>query len=205
MLVVDATTGAGPGLVAVTAAAGAHVLAAAQDTAMLDVHLAKLEHSPVPVTALRRPATVTGLAAQTVTGAIINPPQDTLDESYVELANGLAGGMRDRGETGSIVIISTIQSRSSQVGAWYETAMETMAAEFAPNGIRLNAVSAGPVGANRRGNPKSSSATPLGHVTVHPVEVGKAAWFLLNDELSSGMTGATLKIDRGASLLRPEW
>ena len=83
--------------------------------------------------------------------------------------------------------------------------MENLAAEYAPNGIRVNAVAPGPVGANRRDNPLSSRATPLGHVTVHPVEVGKAVWFLVNDELSAAMTGTTLKIDRGASLLRPEW
>ena len=83
--------------------------------------------------------------------------------------------------------------------------MQRLAREDAPNGIRVSAVAPGQVGTHRRNRPIVSRVAPLGHASVHPVEVGKAAWFLINEDLSAGITGTTIKVDRGATLLRPEW
>ncbi len=89
--------------------------------------------------------------------------------------------------------------------AYLETATQSLAREHARDGIRINMILAGHVAVDRRGKPEHSKVSPLGRVSVHPVEVGKAAWFLANHDLNPAMTGESLKIDRGASLLRPEW
>ncbi len=216
-LVVDAVTGAGPGVVRVLAEAGAAVLAGATDPAMLDVQLSRLNTMPIPVTPLAGgPATDESVdqllseLPEKVDMLVVNPALDegvTPLQPILTLARLVAAKMQDRGSTGSIVFVSSVERAglAGSAAAFLRSEMEQMAVDFAPNGIRVNAVAAGPVGAGRRSNVLSSRATPLGHVTLHPVEVGKSVWFLLNENLSGGMTGTTLRIDRGASLLRPDW
>ena len=213
ILVSDATVGAGPGIVRVLAEAGARVIAAAAESPSLDVQVHKLGDTPIPITTIGEDLSATGdpIAAlpALLTGLVANPELGDSDSvsRHIALAEIVARDMRDRGQTGGIVFMSGIERRgpAGPMAARIQVETENMAADMAPNGIRVNAVAAGPIGANRRDNPLSSRLTPLGHVTLHPVEVGKAVWFLLNERLSAGMTGTTLKIDRGASLLRPDW
>jgi enoyl-[acyl-carrier protein] reductase I len=88
-----------------------------------------------------------------------------------------------------------------------ESAMEYIASELGPQGIRANAISAGPV--------KTISASGVGdfkkmlqlYETFSPMrrnigeeEVAKAAMFLLSD-LASGVTGETLHVDCGYHIM----
>ena len=115
--------------------------------------------------------------------------------------------MRDSGRIGAIVVIAAIASAREEAAgsAYLRTETARLARSFAPNGIRINTVAVGHVASNRRGNAVASRSAPLGHVSVHPVEVGKAVWFLVNDDLSGGFSGAELTLDRGASLVGPDW
>ncbi len=216
VLVVDAARGPGPGIVRVIAEAGAAVVAASADSASLDVQLSRLDTSPVPVTSviadIKAAETAIGILSslrKPVDALVVNPSPEDPDtiQPLLELAGETTTQMQDRGHAGAIVFITGIDriGPAGSAAAFLEAEVRDLAARVAPNGIRVNAVAPGPIGMNRRGNPVSHRATPLGHVTVHPVEIGKAVWFLLNDRLSSAMTGTTLKIDRGASLLRPDW
>jgi len=216
VLVGDSVAGAGPGIVRTIAEAGAAVIATSADRAMLDVELSRARDTPGQITGLAVDPAVGSLADTVPThltapldGLVLNPRLDSTEDtrSWLALANALMSQMRDTGTTGSVVFITGINRRGPEgaAAAALQARVEDLAADFAANAIRVNAVAPGPIGANRRGRPRSHSATPLGHVTLHPVEIGKAVWFLLNDDLSAGITGATINVDRGASLLRPNW
>lgn len=88
-----------------------------------------------------------------------------------------------------------------------ESSVTYLASEMGPSGIRVNAVSAGPV--------KTISASGVGdfrqmlklYETFSPlrrnitdVEVGKTGMFLLSD-LASGITGETLHVDSGFNVM----
>ncbi len=220
-LVMDGTCGAGPGITKVIAEAGAAVFLAGPHSPTIDVQLHTLANSPIEVTPIVVDARTDrpwdqflGSIDRPVDIAILNPTTTDLGQDAqlgpqgtVALAEAISGQMQDRGHPGSIVLVTGIRSAEPQSSAvaYLNAEMQRLARRLAANAIRVNAVAPGPIGTNRRGNPLSSRATPLGHVTLHPVEVGKAAWFLVNDDLSSAITGSTLKTDRGASLLAPEW
>ena len=212
-LVIDAATQPSPGILKVMAEAGATVFAASDNSAMLDVEVGKLGSTPIPVSAVA--ATISDLAATTgplpegLDAVVLNPSlADDLSgvQPLLSIARRVTADLRDRGRIGSVVFVSGIDRVGSEgsVAGFVQAEMANLAREYAPNGIRLNCVAMGPVGANRRGSPLSSRVTPLGHSTVHPVEVGKAVWFLVNENLSAGITGSTITVDRGASLLRPD-
>lgn len=82
-----------------------------------------------------------------------------------------------------------------------------LAADLGPQGIRVNAISAGPIktvsamGVSGFGSILDSveKKAPLRR-NVTQEEVGKAAMFLLSD-LASGVTGQTLYVDSGYSIL----
>ncbi|MGI9609555.1 MAG: SDR family oxidoreductase [Acidimicrobiia bacterium] len=226
VLVADSVYGAGPGIARVMAEAGARVQLITPIEVDLDLQLRDLANTPEPVSGRTAPMTtlsdLTNLMGDldpAIDAAIINPSgldlgpssettnSQLTPQSAAELATLVATNMRDRGIEGSIVIVTGIPQRTpaGPAVAFLTAEMERLAAESAPNAIRVNAVAPGHVAVGRRGRAVSSGAGPLGHVSVHPVEVGKAAWFFVNDDLSYGMTGSTLTIDRGASLLRPEW
>ena len=224
--VADSTAGAGPGVARVLAEAGAHVQLVAPTQVGIDLQLRDLANSPERVVGRAAPMArvsdlvdLVGDLEPVVDAAVINPTtlgmeaaEDDADPGLtpqlaVDLARLIGVRMRDRGVTGSIVLVTGIR-REGPAGpavAFLTAAMESLARGFAPNAIRVNAVAPGHVAVSRRGRGVSSGVSPLGHISVHPVEVGKAAWFLVNDDLSPGMTGSTLITDRGASLLRPEW
>ncbi|MCP4964795.1 MAG: SDR family oxidoreductase [bacterium] len=220
VLVADGTHGAGPGIVRVFAEAGAVVTVVGADSPKLDIQLGKLgsmPHQPTGVVSDTRTDTARHQllddVGKTIDILILNPGHGFGDgplpgpQDAVALAATIAQQMQDRGHTGSIIFVTGIatEGEDAAAAAFLGAEMERMARKLTANAIRVNAVAPGHVAANRRGNPIASRVSPLGHVSVHPVEVGKVAWFLANDDLSSGITGSTLTIDRGASLLLPEW
>jgi NAD(P)-dependent dehydrogenase (short-subunit alcohol dehydrogenase family) len=144
---------------------------------------------------------------------VVNPTRLTMDagdgigpQDAVSYAETATVTMRDAGRTGSVVLVTGIDHDGPAAAtiAFLDSEMRRLARNMATNGIRVNAVAPGHVAVNRRGNPVSSRVAPLGHSSIHPVEVGKAAWMLVNEDLSGGITGATLTVDRGASLSRVE-
>jgi NAD(P)-dependent dehydrogenase (short-subunit alcohol dehydrogenase family) len=195
-----------PGLIRVMAESGAFVLAAAVDHAMLDVTIGKITTPPHPITAIPELYPL----PEHIDDLIVNPPLPAdlqSSQSAIELAEAVATDMQNRGHPGTIVFVTPIERTGpgGSIAAFLRGEMENLAARLAPNAIRVNAVATGPVGSTRRGQPQSHRATPLGHVTVHPVDVGKAVWFLVNSGLSAAVTGTTLRVDRGAAVVRPDW
>lgn len=90
-----------------------------------------------------------------------------------------------------------------------EAAVRYLAAEFGPQGIRVNAISAGPVntlaarGISDFGNmlKHHESTAPLRRLTSQE-DVAGAALYLLSS-LGSGTTGEVLNVDTGAHILGP--
>lgn len=226
VLIADSSSGAGPGIARVAAEAGARVMLATTNAADLDLQLRALTSTAGRVSGSAGPLATPGDLRVLVDGletpidmAVVNPSTFSLESDIrstgssldprnaAELAKLVAAQMRDRGIEGSIVFVTGIIQAGSTAPAiaLLEAEMQRLASDCAPNAIRVNGVAPGHVALGRRGKVVPSRVAPLGHVSVHPIEVGKAVWFLLNDDLSSALTGTTLKTDRGASLLRPEW
>jgi hypothetical protein len=221
LLVADSATPTGTGVAQVAAAAGSDIVVASADGVAIDLLLRELTNSP---------GVIEGAAPDTAwlieqlgrwprppDGVVVCPSSWYLGSgegtaglspaAAAELAESAAAQMRDRGRTGAVAVVAVVDSaREEAAGSAYLRAeARRLARLFSPNGIRINTVVVGHVAKNRRGQPVASRSAPLGHVSVHPVEVGKAVWFLLNDDLSAGVTGAELTLDRGVSLLRPDW
>lgn len=225
VLVADGSVGGGPGVVRVAAAAGAATMLVAPDNVSVDLQLRGLANTAGEVTGVISSAAdqdaQAGLLAQGAdlpAGIVVNPTHFSLKtdnagsagitpQSALALARLAAAAMRDRGRTGSIVFLVEIdrEGPDASASAYLRSEMRRLAAEVASNGIRVNAVATGQIEVNRKGNVVSSRIAPLGHSSLHPVEIGKAAWFLINEDLSAGVTGTTLVVDRGASLPLPSW
>ena len=122
-----------------------------------------------------------------------------------------------RGKGGAIVSVlanyvwtgsaGTVHSAAAKAGVMSMT--QTLAVEWAPHGIRVNAVAPGPIespGAARQlwNNPEAvariTKSVPLKR-WGHPVEVAEAVAFLVSDH-AGFITGETLTIDGGAWLAR---
>ncbi|HEX5788305.1 MAG TPA: enoyl-ACP reductase [Woeseiaceae bacterium] len=88
-----------------------------------------------------------------------------------------------------------------------ESCMRFLAADLGPRGIRVNAISAGPVktlaaagiGGFRKMLGYAEKSAPLKR-TVTIEEIGNAAAFLCSD-LASGITGETMFVDAGANIM----
>ena len=88
-----------------------------------------------------------------------------------------------------------------------EASVRYLAADLGPQGIRVNAISAGAIktlsakGLRGFGEMLDTCAerTPLRR-NVEPAEVGRAACFLLS-EAASGITGETLHVDTGYNIM----
>lgn len=119
-----------------------------------------------------------------------------------------ARGMIADGVGGAIVNVSSISTRAVPLLAPYgaaKAALEamgrTMAAEWGPHGIRVNAVAAGTVKTPRAGTSdldEASRSIPTQRRGV-PADIAHAAMFLLSD-LAANVTGQTLTVDGGQSL-----
>ncbi len=88
-----------------------------------------------------------------------------------------------------------------------EAATRYLAADLGAKGVRVNTISAGPMRTiAARSIPgfssmyeKAAATSPLGR-NASPQEVGKLGLFLLSD-LSSGITGQTIYVDAGSSIM----
>jgi NAD(P)-dependent dehydrogenase (short-subunit alcohol dehydrogenase family) len=113
--------------------------------------------------------------------------------------------------SGSVVNISSLAARGAPLLGAYaaakaglESFSRTMAIEWGPHGIRVNAVAVGTVRTPRTGHDdmaEAARAIPLRR-RGEPVEVAATAVFLLSD-LASYITGHTLNVDGGLSLGQP--
>lgn len=120
----------------------------------------------------------------------------------------VAAALIGQGRRGAIVNISSIATRAVPLLAGYgaskaalEALTRTMAAEWGPYGIRVNAVAPGTVKTPRAGEGDLEEAArniPLQRRGT-PADIANAAWFLLSD-LADHVTGQTLVVDGGASL-----
>ncbi len=132
--------------------------------------------------------------------------------SFIAVAHA-AAGLMPRG--GSLLTLTYLGServvRNYNVMGVAKAALEAsvryLAADLGPRGIRVNAISAGPVKtASARGIRDFTSIldqvaqrAPLRRIT-DPAEVGDAAAFLASD-LSRGITGEVLYVDNGYHIL----
>jgi len=140
---------------------------------------------------------------------------DVSSYSLAALAKAAAPMMK--GHAGSIVTLSYLGAARALPNynvmglakASLEAAVRYLAASLGPEGVRVNAISAGPI--------KTLAAAGIGgfskilhHVEknsplrrgVSTEEVGNAAAFLLSD-LASGITGETIYVDAGFSHVTP--
>ena len=133
--------------------------------------------------------------------------------SYSLTALAKAGLPLMQGRAGAIVTLSYLGAIRSipnynvmgLAKASLEANVRFLAADLGPQGIRVNAISAGPiktlaaagVGGFRKMMSQFAAATPLRrNITIE--EVGNAAAFLCSD-LASGITGEVLYVDAGFS------
>lgn len=112
------------------------------------------------------------------------------------------------GRPGSFVNVSSVATRAVPLLAAYgasKAALEamgrTMAAEWGPSGIRVNAVAAGTVKTPRAGTDDLDEAAKRIPTQRRgtPADIANAAAFLLSD-LAHNITGHTLVVDGGGSL-----
>ena len=124
-----------------------------------------------------------------------------------QLVAGFAPGMAARG-AGAIV---NLASMAGQVGldggaaygatkAALSSLTRSWAAEFSASGVRVNAVSPGPVytGGAERGRIDALGKTTITGRGATPQEIAEVIAFLLSDK-ASYMTGATVPVDGGRS------
>ncbi|HKA03758.1 MAG TPA: SDR family oxidoreductase [Acidimicrobiales bacterium] len=116
------------------------------------------------------------------------------------------------GRRGAMVNISSVAARGTPLLGGYgasKAALEsfgrTMALEWGPHGIRVNAVAPGTIKTPRAGQSdlqgEASRSIPLGR-RGEPTDIANAAIFLLSD-LASYITGQTLVVDGGSTLGPP--
>jgi len=226
VLVTGGASGAGPGIVRVLTAAGADVVFTDPDHVAVDLLTRNLETAAGEVTGLAdrawRKDGLPGLlqaAGAPIDALVVNPSPARpatepagaarIIEEPLALADLAIHQMLDSGRSGRIAFVTSVAADvlgyDPLAPGWaaLEQGMRQLARDYARNAIRINAVAPGAVGTGRRGHATTDRTAPLGHITIHPVDVGKAVWFLLNDELSAAITGSTLRVDRGVSLLAP--
>jgi enoyl-[acyl-carrier protein] reductase I len=131
---------------------------------------------------------------------------------------GVVKALADKLNEGASVLTLTYEGSTKVVPnynvmgvakAALEAAVRYLAAEFGPKGVRINAISAGPINtlaargiSDFGGMLKHHEKTaPLRRLTTKE-DVGNAALFLLSP-LGSGITGEVMMVDTGAHILGP--
>ncbi len=133
---------------------------------------------------------------------------------HVYLGQAFARTLRAAGHGGQIVMVSSVSGlQASPNHAAYGASKaalisltKSMAAEWGPLGIRVNSIAPGTTRTDRnQWNPeieaRAAQTVPLGRVGDQ-TEIAKAALFLASD-LASYVTGQTLVVDGGATMLSP--
>ncbi len=125
------------------------------------------------------------------------------------LAQAVARSLIDRGQAGAIVAIASVDGqRAAPMRGAYGAAkaglislVQTMAVEWAPHGIRVNAIAPGHIVTPRlydtpqRQERYADSLLPMRHRGT-PDDIGRAALFLASD-MARYITGTTLDVDGG--------
>jgi len=125
-------------------------------------------------------------------------------------SQAFARALSAKGQPGSIVQIATIAAlQGMPYGAGYATAKagllalaRTMALEWGPLGIRVNAVAPGTIQVPRNAGsgetPEDRAVIPMGR-RGRPEDIAGAVLFLLSD-LAAWITGQLIPVDGGASI-----
>jgi enoyl-[acyl-carrier protein] reductase I len=134
--------------------------------------------------------------------------------SLVALARA-AGPLLEKSEQGSIVAMTYYGSEKVAAGynvmgvakASLESAVRYLAANLGPRGVRVNAISAGPVNTLAARGVKGFTGMLQHHAQVAPLrrnvevrEVGDTALFLASS-MASGITGEVIFVDCGYSIM----
>lgn len=125
----------------------------------------------------------------------------------MHLTQRIARDMREGSRPGSILFITSIHQWINLGWTSYSTskaalgmAIKELAAELAPDGIRVNGIAPGWVGVDERGEAFPSRYSLLGETSIPPDYIGRSAAFLSADFFSGYTTGAVLTVDAGMSL-----
>ena len=241
-LVTGGSRGLGGAIAGTLAAAGARVVIAARSAEELDRYLADAENAGHKMSAivadLRERGEADRLLAETsaalggvdilvhAAGHLVRRPAIDLDmqdwdellavhlRSAFELARGMARGLIDQGQPGSIVFIGSMTSARAGIPdtSAYAAAksgllglMRTLAVEWGPHGIRVNTLAVGFIPTALTQDVQDTPARrqllgriPLGR-TGTPAHVAAACLFLVSDA-AAYISGETLTVDGGWSV-----
>ena len=119
----------------------------------------------------------------------------------------IAQMMMHNSTPGSILFITSIHETTIRHIPSYSASkaalgmiVKELAIELAPYGIRVNGIAPGCVAEDEQGNTVSYMNVPLHKSSINPSYIGRAAVYLSSDYFSKFTTGATIKIDAGATL-----
>lgn len=115
--------------------------------------------------------------------------------------------MRQNSVNGSILFLSSIHQWTPFRFASYSSskaalgmAIQELAIDLSPYGIRVNGIAPGRIGEDEHGSPLPSEFSLLGKTSISPTYIGRAAVYLASDYFSRFTTGSVLTIDAGLSL-----
>jgi NAD(P)-dependent dehydrogenase (short-subunit alcohol dehydrogenase family) len=126
--------------------------------------------------------------------------------SAMQLTQRVGRDLKSAGRPGCIVLIAS--AHHAITGGWpaYSASkaalvmfMREIALEWAPHGIRVNAIAPGWVAEEHEPHAQDFPHTPLGSRAIPPAAIANTALFLCSD-LSAFTTGATITVDGGLSL-----
>ena len=121
------------------------------------------------------------------------------------LTRTLVRALVDSGRRGSVLFISSLHDTFVRRAPHYSASkggvamlVKELAWELAPHGIRVNAISPGAIWTGE-GSAPDAPTVALGRLG-RPDEVASIAAVLLDDEVSSYVTGANVRVDGGLAL-----
>ena len=123
------------------------------------------------------------------------------------LSRRLADKMVENGVAGNLLFLSSVHRDNFSGDAIYSASkaaldmiIKELAVALSPHGIRVNGIAPGDCRQAPDGTPSPHPKTALGHCSVQPVHIARAALFLASDYFSAQTTGTTLVVDGGLSL-----